>query len=370
LEASYSHRILDAWIMNLSNSVGETDPEIGGCSMEDYPYDEAPVLKPVLKKNNHVYFQTTESMRSLSNRSCLRRREDENGTSKAKEEGKVSDIGTAPPPRTSATCGLLVDWARNTTCPAAPTHPWGLSTAERDSESHSRKAPMEGIRGMATLTSRTSWMYAGKFSTPPVTTIGNPDLKVYVTSLPESLLPLLPIIINRCEQHVAHTRGGNWKTQLYSLTQQDLPVAEIPGGIGLTKVLTEFVVQTIQTLYDGSQYSADDRQQQPTKTATAAIPRRPPTVHLDGNQPHVLKYCRQHTGVTLHYDRCDVTAQLMLSASTDYEGGGTHFPSADSTVRLERGQLLLHHGKLVHAGQDITRGTRYLMVWFCHLQYY
>lgn len=48
------------------------------------------------------------------------------------------------------------------------------------------------------------------------------------------------------------------------------------------------------------------------------------TVKIDRNQPHVLKYAAEdkHTGVELHHDKCDLTANIMLSRSSAYAGGG------------------------------------------------
>ena len=208
---------------------------------------------------------------------------------------------------------------------------------------------------------------------------------VYRTRLPSLLHPLLPVIIGKSEQHVRLTRKGDWTTNLYSLTKQDLPVSDLPGGLALTQALTDYVVHSIQALYrepfaasrgaaDGTAARAEPvRGLASTRGGTAT---RRPDVHMDKNQPHVLKYCQGHSGVTLHYDKCDVTACLMLSESSHYRGGGTYFPSLEgagnsggTTVFLDRGDLLLHPGKLVHAGRDITSGSRYLLVWFCHLRY-
>lgn len=58
---------------------------------------------------------------------------------------------------------------------------------------------------------------------------------------------------------------------------------------------------------------------------------------------------------------------MMMSASTDYEGGGTYLVDLNpQRVMLERGEFLLHPGSLIHAGGEITAGTRYLMVSFVH----
>ena len=85
---------------------------------------------------------------------------------------------------------------------------------------------------------------------------------------------------------------------------------------------------------------------------------------MDSNQPHVLKYSGDHKGVGLHHDKSDVTINLMLSQIGDYSGGGTYFPDANSLVRLEFGEYLLHPGNAVHSGRPILSGTRYLMVIF------
>jgi predicted 2-oxoglutarate/Fe(II)-dependent dioxygenase YbiX len=72
--------------------------------------------------------------------------------------------------------------------------------------------------------------------------------------------------------------------------------------------------------------------------------------------------------VELHHDRCDVTANLALSKRTDYKGGGTMLVDIDRVIRLEKGEVLLHPGSMVHGGMDITEGTRYLLVTFAHLK--
>jgi len=87
------------------------------------------------------------------------------------------------------------------------------------------------------------------------------------------------------------------------------------------------------------------------------------------------------SGVTLHHDKCDITANIMLSRPSEYEGGGTYFSEIDQTVRLDFGELLvgrvrieiegrpnssyslsfayyenlspkLHPGRLVHSGVE------------------
>jgi len=61
---------------------------------------------------------------------------------------------------------------------------------------------------------------------------------------------------------------------------------------------------------------------------------------------------------------CDVTWQLMLTDINDYGGGGTYFRSLKKTVKLRKGQALIHPGELYHKGLDITFGIRELVVCF------
>ena len=173
--------------------------------------------------------------------------------------------------------------------------------------------------------------------------IGHPSFKIHRMRLPSHLLPLLDTIISGCEMHASNLRNG-WQTDLYSLTKQDIALREIPHIYNAAKPIVSYI-----------------------KKAAAFISGAK-GVRMDRNQPHVLKYdCqngRGHTGVELHHDKCDFTANLVLSRSDTYEGGGTYFPDADAVVRLERGSFLIHPGTLVHGGVNISHGSRYLMVMF------
>jgi hypothetical protein len=182
---------------------------------------------------------------------------------------------------------------------------------------------------------------------PPngVESIGEKNLGIYRMTLPPALRPLLNPILSRVEEH-ASKRTTGWKTNLYSLTQQDLPLSHVPGCLALSQPLTDYLVRHIQRLYAPNSH-----------------------IVLDCNQPHVLKYGDDHRAVPLHYDRCSVTAQLSLSDyTTDYTGGGTFFPDAQQTIKLKRGDILFHPGSLVHSGQEIFSGERYLMIWFCQIE--
>lgn len=73
---------------------------------------------------------------------------------------------------------------------------------------------------------------------------------------------------------------------------------------------------------------------------------------------------REHVGVESHHDGGDFTWQLMLSSQDEYCGGGTYFRCLRKTIKLRKGQVLIHPGALYHTGVNITHGTRHLVVCF------
>ncbi|CAB9511813.1 P4Hc [Seminavis robusta] len=186
-----------------------------------------------------------------------------------------------------------------------------------------------------------SFIHSGYRCAPEV--IGHPSLRIFKLRLPMEHLARLDRILEGCEAHAKELTGG-WRTELYSLTQQDLALTDIPGMMDIAMPILQYLSRCICEVSHAE------------------------AVRVDRNQPHVLKYDQNHTGVELHHDRCDVTANLMMSRSHTYVGGGTYFPEANTVVRLKFGEFLLHPGQLIHGGTDITRGTRYLMVLFAHLK--
>ncbi|CAJ1951236.1 unnamed protein product [Cylindrotheca closterium] len=179
-------------------------------------------------------------------------------------------------------------------------------------------------------------------------TIGPAHLRTYRLLLPNDLIAdcQLDPIVAHAEHFATNRLLHGWQTDLYSLTKQDIALRDIPGMLPLIQPIFDYVTQAIRTLYGCHE------------------------VVVDKNQPHILKYSVDsgHTGVQLHHDRCDVTANLALSRSGDYCGGGTYIRDTGSIIKLNYGECLLHPGSLVHGGMEVTKGTRYLMVTFAHLR--
>jgi len=71
----------------------------------------------------------------------------------------------------------------------------------------------------------------------------------------------------------------------------------------------------------------------------------------------------------MHRDGPLVTATITLNRRDEYDGGGTLIEAlaagSDSGVqRVERGHVVLHPGAVRHGGEAITRGLRYVLVFF------
>ena len=75
------------------------------------------------------------------------------------------------------------------------------------------------------------------------------------------------------QPQLVHMASG-WKTDLYSLTKQDLALLEVPGMANCIRPITDYISRAIRTLYGCRK------------------------VVVDRNQPHILKYSVEsgHTG--------------------------------------------------------------------------
>lgn len=66
----------------------------------------------------------------------------------------------------------------------------------------------------------------------------------------------------------------------------------------------------------------------------------------------------------VHRDGALVSLTVPLSASAEYEGGGTHIEPLRRAIVVERGQVLLHPSAVRHGGARITAGERWVLVVF------
>ncbi len=103
--------------------------------------------------------------------------------------------------------------------------------------------------------------------------IGDPSLRIFKLLLPRDLVGRLDGIVAHSERFAEGLAGG-WKTELYSLTRQDLALRDIPGMTARIRPIFDYITQAIKALYGCRK------------------------VIVDKNQPHILKYSMdtEHTG--------------------------------------------------------------------------
>lgn len=143
------------------------------------------------------------------------------------------------------------------------------------------------------------------------------------------------------------TVGSGWTDQIYSLTAQHMQCKEVPDFLAATSHVFEQLRQELQSLFPG--------------ILPGSI------VFENSGEPHLVKYNGKAKGTALHTDnpKCaSITLNVVLSASDDYDGGGTYIEVLDKTIQLQQGEMLIHLGDLEHAGADITAGVRRLLICF------
>ena len=70
----------------------------------------------------------------------------------------------------------------------------------------------------------------------------------------------------------------------------------------------------------------------------------------------------------LHYDQSTHSIVIALNSALDFSGGGTYFDDLNEAISLDEGHMLSFCGnKLLHGGEPITSGTRYIMTMFMFL---
>ena len=72
----------------------------------------------------------------------------------------------------------------------------------------------------------------------------------------------------------------------------------------------------------------------------------------------------QQRALETHTDGSIFSFNVALSDPAAFDGGGTWFEPLDVTVRPPRCAAIGHSGQLRHAGVEITRGERYILVGF------
>lgn len=158
-------------------------------------------------------------------------------------------------------------------------------------------------------------------------------------------------IINRSEEYASNNDGWT-KKRHRNYPTTDLPVRMIPSlHVPLFNLVTMNVFPLIAEHYKLNLYFLN--------IADLFIVK----YTVDG-QDHLEN----------HRDGSIISFNILLS--DDFDGGGTtifHTKDCDRTesklYQSDKGDLLIHPGKLLHGGNRITRGTRYILVGFIEFCY-
>lgn len=147
-------------------------------------------------------------------------------------------------------------------------------------------------------------------------------------------------LIAESEKYAA-ANGGWTKKRHNKYPTTDIPVNRVQTIFGFLLISIETILQRIKHFYQLGE------------------------INFNINDMFVVKYNENdQTELEPHKDGSFISFNIMLSDSSEYNGGGTHFKDDDKIYFLERGDLIIHSSRLEHSGMKITKGTRYILVGF------
>jgi Flp pilus assembly protein TadD len=118
-------------------------------------------------------------------------------------------------------------------------------------------------------------------------------------------------------------------------------------------------------------FKPDASPHQPTAAliaCTQAFPRGCGSASLRVSGARLVKYnaSAEQTELGMHRDGPLVTATIALNHRDEYDGGGTLIEAlaGGKALAVGIGHVILHPGAVRHGGQTITRGLRYVLVFF------
>mmetsp|Transcript_28024 Transcript_28024/g.38729 ORF Transcript_28024/g.38729 Transcript_28024/m.38729 type:complete len:110 (-) Transcript_28024:151-480(-) len=78
-------------------------------------------------------------------------------------------------------------------------------------------------------------------------------------------------------------------------------------------------------------------------------------------------------GLGFHRDGTLLSCNVLLNKASEFKGGGTVFQESDigrQVVTGKRGDFVAHSGQLLHGGNEVTEGVRYILVVFIDVRDY
>ena len=221
------------------------------------------------------------------------------------------------------------------TAAAAPATA-GSSAGFTSVETHWRSVQMPAGASCVEPLTRDAHAYAHFGATPQVYTSRAPLLR------PEECAAAI-----RAAEGWAATTGGWSTSRHFEVPTTDVPLRHLTSLLpSLNRALRDVLLPAAAAAY------------YPAATASAVRLRV-----LDG---FLVRYqAGKQAGLPTHCDQSLLSYTIALNEPTEYEGGGTFFRALGAALDAPHaGHAVLFPGRLEHAGQPITRGTRYVIVLF------
>ena len=150
-------------------------------------------------------------------------------------------------------------------------------------------------------------------------------------------------IIKECEKYAKENNGWT-KTRHKNYPTTDLPVENVKSISGFIFNSLELINNKIKTSYGLHN-----------------------EMTLDFSDLFIVKYeDGEQNFLEIHKDGSFLSFNILLSHSSDFDGGGTYFDDG-LIIKSDQGDLVIHSSRVNHSGLPITRGIRYLFVGFVNI---
>jgi predicted 2-oxoglutarate/Fe(II)-dependent dioxygenase YbiX len=76
----------------------------------------------------------------------------------------------------------------------------------------------------------------------------------------------------------------------------------------------------------------------------------------------------KQNSLEMHFDESQISCSILLNSNNEFEGGGTEYDDG-ITYKLDIGDMIIHTKLHRHCGLPITKGKRYVLVYFLNLEF-
>jgi len=154
-------------------------------------------------------------------------------------------------------------------------------------------------------------------------------------------------------ESAAESRAGGWTTSRhYAVPTTDIPIHEVPPLLEWFKGVLESRLRPLLAM----QFGEDE----------VGIGGSGVFIH----DAFVVRYDASggQNHLPLHRDQSTHSFTIALNSLSDYDGGGTYIASIKRAVRPSKGGALSFRGdELLHGGDPVVSGRRYIIVAFCYV---